>query len=157
MQSITEKITDNIESALKQITLPEYDFTPGAVEQERVVTDKNNRFPYVEISGPSAEVQAYRHTRGDLHKLQYVVSYQDDISDYTLESPPLPKQTASVVANLHRAIMADPTRGKNATITRLLDYGHTVYPDENNVPIFEVYAVFEVEAILNSFDMTISG
>lgn len=157
MQSIQEKITNDIETTLAAIATPDYDFTPGGVEQERVVSDINDRYPFVEITGPDADVQFGKHTRGDLHKLEYVITYTDDISDNDVNSDPLPKRTSSVVANLHKALMVDYARSGNAIMTRPLNYGHSIYLDENNTPKFEVFLVIEVEAMIDTFDMSLKG
>ena len=156
METVTEKITNNIESTLAAISLPDYDFTPGAVEQERVVTDINQRFPFIEISGPEGQV-ATKTTRGALHTLEYVITYVDDITDSRLSSDPLQKQTASVVGNLHKALMTDYTRGGLAQMTRLKNYGGSSYPDENECETFEVWMVVEVDALIDMFDMSKLG
>lgn len=159
MSSIPELITDDIITALSAIATPDYDFTPGAVEQERIIQDFDNRFPFIEVSGPNATIQFGKHTQGDQHNLEYVITYTDLLRyDGDIDSDdPLPKQTASVVQNLHKALMVDHTRGGYAVRTKPLEYGYAAFADESGNAHFEVYLIIQVESFIDIFDMSQLG
>lgn len=156
--SIPELITDNIVSTFAAMTVVGgYDFAPAAVEQERSVQIVNGRYPFVEISGPSATVDFGSHTQGDIHRLRYLLTHLDKLDDTDIDNDdPLPKQVASVIANYHKAMMVDHTRGGYAHRTQLMEYDYESYASDEG-PHFEVYMIFEVETILDIFDMTKLG
>jgi len=158
MTSITSTITENIVTALKAMTLiGGYDFVPGAVEQERSEQIIANRYPFIEVAGPSGSVDVGAHSMGDMHTISYTITYCNKLNDTNIATDdPLSKQVASVVANLHKALMIDPTRGKNAIMTRMKEYGYVNYQTDTGEH-FEVYLNIEVEAIIDSFDMAKLG
>jgi len=158
MISKTELITDDIVSTLAAMTVAGgYDFAPGAVEQERSVLIVNDRYPFIEVAGPSGSVEQGVHTQGDEHTIEYVVTYLDKLDDTDVDNDePLPKQVASVIANIHKALMADHTRDSLAVMTTLKEYDYTNYTADSG-PHFEIWMVWEVRAILDSFDMTKLG
>jgi hypothetical protein len=157
LTSITDSITDNVIDALELIDDEDgYDFTPGVVELERSIMIVNDRYPYISVSGPAANVEFAAATRTDIHTLSYIVSYIDLIDDTDTDDDPLPKQAANVVANIHKAMMTDHTRGGKAITTRLREYGYINYDSDTGVH-FEVYAAYEVEAHIDTFDLTAQG
>jgi hypothetical protein len=151
--SIPEQITDDIVSALEAISNPDYGFTPGAVEQERSHLIVNGRYPFIEVAGSSATVEAGTYTQGDDHGIEYVITYLDILNDTDIDNDdPLPKQVASVVRDLHKALMVDHTRGGLAIMIRLREYGYTNYTADGGEH-FEVYMIIEVQTIIDTFDM----
>jgi len=157
MESITEKITDNIVSSLEAMSTDnDYDFTPGAVEQERSVQIIGDRYPFIEVAGPEGVVEPMKDTECDEHTLSYVITFVDKLNDtnYATDKP-LTKQAASVVCNIHKALMADYTRGGYAIMTWLRGYGYTNYTADTGEH-FEVYVLIEVQAHIDSFDMTLT-
>lgn len=160
MAIIQELITDNIVAALETITVANgYTWTVGAVEQERSVLIVNNRYPFIEVAGPMADVNTGHIANGsDEHTLEYVITYLNKLDDSdVLNDEPLTKQVASVYGAIHKAIMTDHTRGGYAVMTRLKDYGYSNFSDEQEGEHFDVFMVFEVQTFIDSFDMTLQG
>lgn len=158
LTSITSLITSNIVTALGLIkTSSGYDFTPAAIEQERSLMVIDERYPFIEVSGPSVNVNTFEYTKGDEHILTYVISYRDRIDDTNFETDkPLPEQTANVIANIHKALMVDHTRGGYAITTRIKEYGYINYMSDTGEN-FEVFMSIEVQALIDSFNMTLNA
>lgn len=152
--SIPERITDNIQSTLQGVTEANgYDITVAAVEQERIIQQIDGRYPFVEIVGPLADVDN-DSTQADEHSLEYTVTYYDEYVDMNPDTQEAaPKQAASVVSNLHRALMVDHTRGGLAVMTRLSEYGYANYVDERQMPVFVVYMTIRVQTLIDTFNM----
>jgi len=154
--SIIELITDNLVSSLEAMTVVGgYDFAPAKVEQERSRQIIGDNYPFEEVAGPLGEIEP-KITEGDEHVLHYVITHLDKLDDTSAGSDPLPKQVASVVANLHKAIMADHTRAGYAVTTAATEYGYINY-DAGGVQMFEVYLMVDVTAIIDMFDMSKQG
>ena len=154
MASIVERITDDLVAALAAITVANgYDFDVAAVEQERSVQVVSDRFPFIEVSGPTAEVTRETTTQGDKHELSYEIAFLDAVSDLDIGTEaPYPKQVASVASALQRAIMADHTRGGLAAMTRVLEYGPQRVYDEQAGALNLVIMAVMVETYIDMFD-----
>jgi hypothetical protein len=158
MITIASLITDNIIAALKAMTVVGgYDFAPGAVEQERSEQIIAGRYPFIEVAGPTGVIDFAAHSQGDIHTLSYTITYCDKLNDTNISTDdPLPKQIASVVGNLHKAIMVDHTRGGYAIKTMPRDYGYVSYQTDQGEH-FEVYINIDVETLINTFNMATQG
>jgi len=151
---IVSAITQNLKDRLE--TLSTYGGTP-VVELERLVLNINNRYPYMEICGPIAEVEQYTRDVADT-KLTYQVNYYHTINDESeVENTEVTYLTRNVVADIIRHIMNDQSRGGRAQKTKPVSYGYSMQVSQNNTIEFVVYVIIEITALIDSANPYLIG
>lgn len=129
-------------------------------ELQRFIRKINNRYPFIEISGPAAEVvsRASGLTNVNLH---YLVEFRDNrISDDYIagvNKDPITLTMANISADLQKISQLDITRGGNAENTNWGDFGYyfDVGPDDSQE--FVVYQELTVQTKLSNNDPYIGG
>ena len=145
-------ITQDIKTTLAAITT--YGGTP-TVELERLFLDVNDRYPYIELCGPYSEIDTEPHNVADTtleYNLKYYVNYNDE--DQTEDE--ITFKTRNVTGDIIKALMVDTTRGGNATVTNVTDYGH-FFEELEHGNEFYVYVTLDIMARIEATDPSLLG
>jgi len=148
--SITSLITANlITDILKITTANGYNTNIAYCEQERLTERFNNRYPIVELAGPSIDViQDESYTQGYKYILEYTAIYRDTLDDSKTSDNPVTYQARNVESDIIKGIMADHARGGYAIITYPTESYYALDFGPNNEPIFTVVLTFKVETFV---------
>ena len=121
------------------------------------------RYPYIEICGPWVEVQtgSQQNVYNKNHnKLYYQIELREDTinDDYEegADVTPITELTDNIAADLIKLIMADRTRGGNATNTNVINYGYYFDADTEALE-YVVYLTIEVTAFINATNPYLGG
>jgi len=141
------RITQNIKNRLK--TLITYGGVP-TVELERLILNINDRYPFVELCGPWADVEVHTKDLAETN-LTYQINYYNAINDESqTENTEITYITRLVTADIIKHIMNDQSRGGLAQRVTITDYGYTSQVTENDTVEFLVYVIFEVQSLIRT-------
>jgi len=144
--------TQNIKTVLGAIST--YGGTP-TVELERVVLEINNRYPYIEISGPYIDVYP-QFTNVDVETAEYNILYFVNYNDEDQTEDEITYVTRNVAGEIWGALMADVTRGGNVINTSIKNWGNSFeLVDGRNE--FLVYVIIECTLRTDSTDPALVG
>jgi hypothetical protein len=132
-------------------------------ERQRTRLMVAGRYPYIEICGPWVEVQMGSQQNvynKNYNKLFYQIEFRDgtinDDYDSETEVTPITELTDNIAAELIKLIMADRTRGGNATNTNVINYGYYFDADTEALE-YVVYLTIEVTAFINATNPYLGG
>jgi hypothetical protein len=118
-------------------------------EMQRSVTVIDDRYPFVEILGPSVEVLTRDNLSMDCN-LHYRIEFTDIVKDKYLKASladPASKQIRNLHADLMKLLFVDLTRGGNALMTEITGWGHYFAGDPAS-PELVLYLDIVVRAII---------
>ena len=151
--SIVSQITQNLKDRLESLST--YGGTP-TVELSRCFLNINDRYPYIEIMGPTVEVETQTHQVAD-SKLEYVLKYTVNGNDENeTENGEMTYLTRNVAADIIKHIMNDISRGGLAQNTEATDYGADFEIVDEGIDYF-VYVVIEIQALIDATDPYLIG
>jgi len=146
--SIIALISANrVTDILKVTTANGYSTNILYCEQERLTERGNNKYPRVELAGPSIDVENST-TEGYKYTLEYVAIYQDRLDDSLTTDNPVTYQARNVSSDIIKGWMDDHTCGGYAMITYPTETYYTLDLGPNGEPIFSVIVTFKVETFL---------
>lgn len=162
-ETILAKITNNIEETLKLISTDKgYTFTPSAVEQQRIHLTIKNRYPFIEIIGPTTSISPRKKVFGgrssDLYDIEYLIIVYTNTTDSDVDTEePVTKRTQDLFSDIQVALQEDTTRGGNAMQTDMLSFS-SVIEEGDNGPEFMATAIdISIKAFIDTNDPTLKG
>ena len=141
-------ITANRITDILKIVTPTYNTIIPYCEQERLTERNNNKYPRVELAGPSVEIDNAADTQGYKYTLEYTAIYKAQLDDSNSTDDAVTYQARNVASDIIKGWMDDHTCGGNAVITYPTESYYTLDFGPNDEPLFSVVVVFKVETYL---------
>ena len=123
----------------------------ATVNLERLYLKINDRYPYIEISGPHCEVEV-RSSKGEDTSIEYAIKYYIDKNDESIiANTEITYLTRNVTNVIIKKIMEDQHRRGLAENTKVIDYGFAFELIDEEIE-FIIYVIIQVQSLISITD-----